>query len=123
MFIIGPWLHAADLPILSATDSAALKAHLGKEVAVEGTVVAAAPGSQDKMRFLNFSETKNRGFVAAIVPAVYPKLRLLESYSGKAVRVTGTLEAYKKKTQIKVTRISQLKVLPPPKIPPGAKKS
>ena len=34
------------------------------------------------------------------------------------MRVTGTLETYKKMTQIKVTKISQLKKLPVPKATP-----
>jgi hypothetical protein len=108
------------LPVLSATDAKALKAHIGKEVAVEGTVVSAGAGTSDGLRFFDFSAVEKRGFVAAVVPAVYPKLKPLETYIGKTLRVTGTLEAYKKKTQIKVTRISQIKVLATP--PAGAKK-
>lgn len=110
----------APVPVLSATDTKALKAHLGRNVTVEGIVLTAAPGTKDGMRFLNFSESKTTGFVAAIVPAVYPKLRPLENYTGKLVRVTGPLETYKKKPQIKVTRISQIKMLPAPK--PDARK-
>ena len=114
----GPTQAAADkvvLPLIRATDSAGLKAHVGRPVAVEGTVVSAGAGTSDGMRFLDFSAVEKRGFVAAVVPAVYPKLKPLEAYIGKTLRVTGTLEAYKKKTQIKVSRISQIKVLAPPK--------
>jgi len=121
--LTGP-AHAAPkkltLPLISATDAKALKAYIGKEVAVEGTVVSAGAGTSDGLRFFDFSAVEKRGFVAAVVPAVYPKLKPLETYIGKTLRVTGTLEAYKKKTQIKVTRISQIKVLATP--PAGAKK-
>jgi hypothetical protein len=108
------------LPLISATDAKSLKAYVGREVAVVGTVVGAGRGTNDGLRFLDFSTSESRGFVAAIVPAVYPKLKPLEGYIGQVLRVTGTLETYKKKTQIKVTRISQIKVLPPPA--PGAQK-
>lgn len=110
-----PAAEKAKRPVLSATDQAALKAHVGKEVAVEGTVVSTAKGTKDGMRFLNFSDSASGGFVAAVVPAVYPKLQPLESYAGRRLRVTGTLETYKQKTEIEVTRISQIKVLPAPK--------
>ena len=43
-------------------------------------VVSTTKGDKDGMRFLNFSKAKTTGFVASIVPAVYPKLQPLESY-------------------------------------------
>ncbi len=114
-FLTGP-VHAAPekvvLPLISATDATGLKAHVGQQVVVEGTVVSAGAGTNDGLRFLDFSAVEKRGFVAAVVPAVYPKLKPLETYIGRTLRVTGMLESYKKKTQIKVSRIRQIKVLP-----------
>lgn len=119
-----PKKKAAAVPVISVSNKELLKAHIGKEVAVEGVVVSTAKGTKDGMRFLNFSKAKTTGFVAGIVPAAYPKMQPLESYTGQSLRVTGTLEAYKKKTQIKVTKLSQIKKLPAPKATqaPAAKK-
>jgi DNA/RNA endonuclease YhcR with UshA esterase domain len=50
--------------------------------------------------------------VAAIFPAAYKAIGDLEKYKGQRVEVRGVLEAYKAKTQIKVTKASQLTLLP-----------
>lgn len=99
-------------PVISATDTKALQAHLGKKVSVEGTVVSTGQSPKDGMRFVNFSDSKTAGFTAALVPAVYPEFPKLEQMVGQQVRVKGELETYKKKTIIKVTRPTQLKTLP-----------
>lgn len=101
----------AKTPVISATDAKALKDHLGKKVSVEGAVVSTGKSSKDRMRFVNFSDSKTTGFTAALVPAVYPQFPSLDSMVGKNVRVTGNLETYKKKTIIKVTHATQLKTL------------
>jgi hypothetical protein len=95
---------------VSATDNAALTANVGKQVVAEGVVVSAAKGSNDGARFLNFSEDKN-GLSALVVPAVYGDLKPLEEYEGKTVKVTGKLETYNDKTQIRVSRIAQIEVV------------
>jgi DNA/RNA endonuclease YhcR with UshA esterase domain len=98
---------------VSATDKAALTANVGKQVVAEGVVVSAAKGSNDGARFLNFSEDTN-GLSALIVPAVYSDLKPLEEYEGKTVKVTGKLDTYKDKTQIRVSRIAQIEVVEAP---------
>lgn len=110
-------------PIISATDSKALKAHMGKKVSVEGTVVSTGKGPNDGMRFVNFSKSETAGFTAALVPAVYPEFPKLKSMVGKTVRVTGDLETYKKKSVIKVTRPTQVKVMKAPKAKATKKKA
>lgn len=75
-----------------------------------GVVVSAAKGPKDGARFLNFSEDMN-GLSALIVPAVYGDLKPLEEYEGKMVKVTGKLETYNDKTQIRVSRIAQIEVV------------
>jgi hypothetical protein len=95
---------------ISATDKAALTANVGKQVVAQGVVVTAAKGSNDGARFLNFSEDTT-GFSALIVPAVYSDLKPLEDYVGKTVKVTGKLDTYKDKTQIRVSRIAQIEVV------------
>jgi DNA/RNA endonuclease YhcR with UshA esterase domain len=98
---------------ISATDKAALTANVGKQVVAEGIVVSAAKGSNDGARFLNFSDDIT-GLSALIVPAVYSDLKPLEEYEGKTVKVTGKLDPYKDKTQIRVTRIAQIEVVEAP---------
>jgi len=113
---------AAKTPIISATDSKALKAHLGKKVSVEGDVLSVGKGPKDGMRFANFSKSETTGFTAAFVPAVYPKFPKMDDMVGKRVRVTGDLETYKKKSVIKVTRPTQVKVMKAPKATAVTKK-
>jgi len=98
---------------ISATDKVALTANVGKQVVAEGVVLSAAKGSNDGARFLNFSEDKD-GLSALIVPAVYGDLKPLEEYEGKTVKVAGKLETYQDKTQIRVSRISQIEVVESP---------
>jgi DNA/RNA endonuclease YhcR with UshA esterase domain len=98
---------------ISATDNAALTANVGKQVVAEGVVVTAAKGPNDGARFLNFSDDTT-GLSALIVPAVYSDLKPLEEYEGKTVKVTGKLDTYKDKTQIRVSRIAQIEVVEAP---------
>jgi len=98
---------------ISATDKAALTANIGKQVVAEGVVVSAAKGPNDGARFLNFSDDTS-GLSALIVPAVYSDLKPLEEYEGKTVKVAGKLDSYKDKTQIRVSRITQIEVVEAP---------
>ena len=100
---------------LDSTNQKALAAHIGKKVTVEGTVLSVGKGSKDGIRFLNFSEKKDSGFVASIFPSAYKQVGPIKNYEGKSVRVTGVLEKYNKQTQIKVTEGSQIKSAPAPK--------
>jgi DNA/RNA endonuclease YhcR with UshA esterase domain len=122
--MVGPSFAAekTKTPIISATDSKALKAHMGKKVSVEGDVVSVGRGPKDGMRFVNFGKSETTGFTAALVPAVYPKFPEMNDMVGKRVRVTGDLETYKKKSVIKVTRPTQVKVMKAPKAKVAEKK-
>ena len=102
-------------PVIKASNAKALNANIGNNVSVEGKVTSVAKGPKDKMRFLNFGKDEKTGFTAALVPAVYPKFENLDRIVNEQVRVTGTLETYKKKPIIKVTRPAQVKILPPKK--------
>lgn len=112
-FAVTPALAAkkTKAPVVNATDAKAIKANLGKKVSVEGTVISTGKGPKDGLRFVNFSDNKTTGFTAALVPAVYPEFPKLEDMVGKQARVTGTLETYKKKTIIKVSHPTQIKIL------------
>ncbi|MFM7373904.1 MAG: hypothetical protein ACKO39_01970 [Chthoniobacterales bacterium] len=107
---------------VKATDKEALAANIGKQVAVTGKVVSTGKGPKDGMRFLNFSKSETTGFTAALVPAVYPNFENLDRMVNERVRVTGELQKYKKKTMIKVTRSTQVKILPPKKVKTTKKK-
>jgi len=108
-------------PVINCADSKALAAKIGKEVSVEGLVQSTGKGDDDGVRFLNLSAKPQTGFVAAVFPSAYKKLGPVKKMEGKNIRVTGTLEKYKKQTQIKVTKASQVKVLAMPKAVPKKK--
>lgn len=107
---------------IKATDNDKLKANIGKKAAVTGEVVSVGKGPKDGMRFLNFSDAKTTGFTAALVPAVYGDFPNLDRMAKEWVRVTGELETYKKKSVIKVTRSTQVKILKPEKTKTTKKK-
>jgi len=109
------------IPVIRATDSTALQAHIGQKVAVEGLLVSTARPSSDKLRFLNFSDRKVDGFTAALVPAVYTKFPDFDHMAGRWIRVIGILKTYKQKTVIKVSRASQVKILKAPKTSKASK--
>jgi DNA/RNA endonuclease YhcR with UshA esterase domain len=102
---------AEKIPTIDARKTDKLFACLGNEVAVRGRVVSVGKSDADKIRFLDFTTDRERGFVAAIFPATYKAIGDLEKYKGQRVEVRGILEAYKAKTQIKVTKASQLTLI------------
>lgn len=104
---------AGKTPSIDARKTEKLFASIGKEVVVRGKVVSVGKSNADKIRFLDFTTDRQHGFVAAIFPAAYKAIGDLEKYKGQRVEVRGILEAYKAKTQIKVTKASQLTILPP----------
>ena len=103
---------AGKIPTIDARQTDKLFASVGKEAVVRGKVLTMGKSDADKIRFLDFTTDRDRGFVAAIFPAAYKAIGDLEKYKGQRVEVRGVLEAYKAKTQIKVTKASQLKLLP-----------
>jgi DNA/RNA endonuclease YhcR with UshA esterase domain len=96
---------------IDARKTEQLWASIGKEVTVRGKVLSVGKSEADKIRFLDFTTDRQHGFVAAIFPAAYKSIGDLEKYKGQRVEVRGILEAYKAKTQIKVTKASQLTLL------------
>jgi DNA/RNA endonuclease YhcR with UshA esterase domain len=103
---------AGEPPTIDALKTKKLFASIGKEAVVRGKVLTVGKSDADKIRFLDFTTDHKRGFVAAIFPAAYKAIGDLEKYKGQLVEVRGVLEAYKAKTQIKVTKASQLTLLP-----------
>jgi len=109
-------------PVINCSDKKTLASKIGKEVSVEGLVQSTGKGDKDGVRFLNLSAKPQTGFVAAIFPPAYKKVGPIKNFEGKNVRVTGTLEKYKRQTQIKVFKASQIKVLATVKAAQKAKK-
>jgi DNA/RNA endonuclease YhcR with UshA esterase domain len=103
---------AGKIPTIDARQTDKLFSSVGEEAVVRGKVLTMGKSDADKIRFLDFTTDRDRGFVAAIFPAAYKAIGDLEKYKGQRVEVSGVLEAYKAKTQIKVTKASQLKLLP-----------
>jgi DNA/RNA endonuclease YhcR with UshA esterase domain len=103
---------AGKTPSIDARKTEQLWASIGKEVTVRGKVLSVGKSEADKIRFLDFTTDRKHGFVAAIFPAAYKAIGDLAKYKGQRVEVRGILEAYKAKTQIKVTKASQLTLLP-----------
>lgn len=103
---------AGKTPSVDARKTEQLWASIGKEVTIRGKVLSVGKSEADKIRFLDFTTDRQHGFVAAIFPAAYKAIGDLEKYKGQRVEVRGILEAYKAKTQIKVTKASQLTLLP-----------
>ena len=110
-------------PVINCSDKKALAAKIGKTVSVEGLVQSNSKGPKDGVRLLNLSSKPGTGFVAAVFPVAYKKIGPIKNYEGKNIRVTGTLEKYKKQTQIKVLKASQIKILAAPKSTPAKKKN
>jgi DNA/RNA endonuclease YhcR with UshA esterase domain len=103
---------AGKIPTIDARKTNKLFSLIGQEVVLRGKVISIGKSDADKIRFLDFTTDRERGFVAAIFPATYKAIGDLEKYKDQRVEVRGILEAYKTKTQIKVTKASQLTLLP-----------
>ena len=98
---------------IDAWDQQSLQEQIGKDVAVMGIVVSAGRTSSDKIRFLDLTSNPSAGFVAAVFPVVYSQLGDMEKWIGKKVLITGRLEKYKSKTQIKIFNAAQIQILAP----------
>ena len=101
-----------ELQEISAQDHQALLAHVGRDAAVEGIVVSVGRTSSDKIRFLDLTDNPTNGFVAALFPVVFNEVGEMEKWIGQKVRITGSLEKYKEKTQIKIFNAKQIQTLP-----------
>lgn len=106
-----------------ATDTAGLKAAIGKAATVHGTVWRAS-WYQDRILFINFKGVdRNTGFTAI---ARKPAREALDaafdgdvavSLEGRAVEITGTVVMYREKPEIEITRPEQVKIVHPPAAP------
>lgn len=95
-------------PVVDAWNTMGLQEHVGKTITVRGKVLSTGRTSHDGIRFLDFTEDRAAGFVGVILPVAYEGTGDLESYKGKSVSITGPLERYKGRIQIKILDPSQL---------------
>ncbi len=106
---------AAAATVYAPTDLAKLKEMTGKQVVVEGTVLAQGENKSGTVRYLNF--TKNYKESLALVfllgknAEAFSKEKLAE-YVGKKVKVSGTVGAYNETLQIKIDKLDQIQVQP-----------
>ena len=60
---------AGKIPTIDARQTDKLFASVGEEAVVRGKVLTVGKSDADKIRFLDFTTDRDRGFVAAIFPA------------------------------------------------------
>jgi hypothetical protein len=105
------------IDVLHPNDAAAMKEHLGKEVAVEGQVSEAAWSASGKVMQIKFAEATDTKFMAAAFVKTRAALDkafggdLAKAIGGKRVRVIGKLEDYKGSPEIKIDKPEQLEIL------------
>jgi DNA/RNA endonuclease YhcR with UshA esterase domain len=101
-------------PRVDATDKKALGEHLGKKVTVFG-LIKSTKDWDGGANFLNFD---SREFMLVCFESEYanfPDGKPAKLYKGKHVEVTGYINEYKKKLQIKLTHPGQIKIVDPKK--------
>lgn len=98
----------AQTPVVDAWNTMGLQEHVGKSITVRGKVLSTGRTASDGIRFLDFTEDRAAGFVGVILPVAYEGTGNLESYRGQTVSITGLLERYKGRIQIKILNPSQL---------------
>jgi DNA/RNA endonuclease YhcR with UshA esterase domain len=106
---LAPGARAEPNPIV-IKDTAAVS-HLGETVTVEGTVVAVFTSSKGNT-FLNFGAAyPNQTFTGWIPPSSeLSGSPLLETLQGRCVIMTGTVELYKGRPEIRLMHERQIKI-------------
>jgi DNA/RNA endonuclease YhcR with UshA esterase domain len=106
---LAPDAGAAPNPIV-VEDSAAVS-HLGENVTVEGTVVAVFTSTKGNT-FLNFGAAyPNQTFTGWIPPSSeLSGSPLLDTLQGKRVKLTGTVELFKGKPEIRLLHERQIEI-------------
>lgn len=93
--------------------------HVGREVIVVGTVVAAK--NTGRACFLNFHRNWRRYFTAVIFARSFARFPAPpeEMYAGRAVRVRGTVREYRGKPEIVVENPKQIEIVAAPGAAPA----
>lgn len=104
---------AAVIPI---ADTAALKAHLGKNVSVSGKVSRVGMSKSGMIVFVNFEGVPPGGFSAVVRSANLPEIEqaaganLDVALPGRTISVSGPISLYKEAPQIEIRSADQIKV-------------
>ena len=111
-------LAAADPEMVPPDDLTALKAHLGKEVEIKGTVSGVGQSTTGNVLFVNFAKKPH-----SAVTAVYftsggragsvKSIDVLNPFVGKTVDIKGELTAFKDDVQIVLQSVDDLHVVTP----------
>lgn len=103
----------AKLPTVTVDNVAELRQRIGEEVIVTGTVSSTGQSSSGH-QFLNFNA--NRGFAVVVRSEDVKKFtdgKPSVIFKGKAVAMSGKLERFKDKVQLRLSSPSQIEVLKP----------
>lgn len=102
--------------VISITDTAALKAHVGKKVLVSGKVSRVGMSKSGMIVFINFEGVRSGGFSAVVRSASLPDIEwvaganLDAALPGRRIRVSGPISLYKEAPQIEIKTADQIKV-------------
>lgn len=109
---------SAELPRIAASDTAQLRAQLGKPAVVTGRVSSARVSSTGRVLRVLFDDTRQSGFNAVIFERHFRVFRdrlgddLHAVLAGKTVELTGVLEEYRGAPQIILSSPEQIRIVP-----------
>ena len=103
-----------EFPRVDATDKKALAEHLGKKVTVFG-LIKSTKDWDGGANFLNFESSEFMLVCFESEYANFPEGKPAKIYNGKHVEVTGYINEYKKKLQIKLIDPGQINIVDPKK--------
>ena len=102
--------------VIPITDTAALKAHLGKNVSVSGKVSRVGMSKSGMIVFINFEGVNAGGFSAVVRSANLPEIEqaaganLDAALPGRKISLAGPISLYKGAPQIEIKSADQIKV-------------
>jgi DNA/RNA endonuclease YhcR with UshA esterase domain len=102
--------------VIPITDTAALKAHLGKNVSVSGKVSRVGMSKSGMIVFINFEGVNAGGFSAVARSANLPEIEqaaganLDAALPGRKISLSGPISLYKEAPQIEIKSADQIKV-------------
>jgi DNA/RNA endonuclease YhcR with UshA esterase domain len=108
---------APSAAVIQAGDTDALKAAMGKDAVVEGTVARIGASKSGSITFINFEEASESNFTAIVEKAHKDEVDkgfdgdLTKALQGAKIRVKGKMIEYKGKPEIKVEKAAQVTVV------------
>lgn len=108
---------AGEVPRIAASDTAALRAQIGKPAVVSGKISSAQVSSTGRVLRVVFEDTGQSGFNAVIFERNFKIFRdrfgddLNAALAGRSVELTGVVEEYRGAPQIILGHPGQIKIL------------